>query len=245
MEKALVYSTIPPSKGDKRAAAIIAAAGSFTRMGGIQKQLVLLDGIPVIAHTIKAFQEAENIREIVIVARAEDFTEFVNICRQFSFEKVSTVVSGGDTRQQSVFNGIDCVQDSTKYFAIHDGARPLVTSRTIDRVVEEAWKYGAAIAAVPCKDTVKQCDDSGFVAGTPDRKSLWIAQTPQVFERELYLKAAKAAAQNGEDFTDDSQLVERAGVKVSLVESEYENIKITTPGDIAVAQSIFEHRKKS
>ncbi|HHV50981.1 MAG TPA: 2-C-methyl-D-erythritol 4-phosphate cytidylyltransferase [Clostridiales bacterium] len=245
MDKVLVYSVTPPLSGDKRAAAIIAAAGSFTRMEGIQKQLVLLDGTPAIAHTIKAFQEAENIREIVVVARTQDFSEIINICRQYTFDKVSTVVSGGGTRQQSVFNGINCAQADTKFFAIHDGARPLVTSRTIDRVVESAWNTGAAIAAVPCKDTVKMSDNSGFVAGTPDRKNLWIAQTPQVFERELYLRAAKAAAQNGEDFTDDSQLVERLGVNVCLVESEYENIKITTPGDIAVAHSIIEFRKKS
>jgi 2-C-methyl-D-erythritol 4-phosphate cytidylyltransferase len=243
MGKTLVYNISSPDDNDKRAAAIIAAAGNFTRMGGIPKQMVLLDNMPVIAHTIKSFQQAKHIREIVVVTRPDDVNQMMDICRKYSLNKVSTIVVGGSTRQRSVFNGINCTQGKTSFFAIHDGARPLIKPETIDKVVEYAWTYNAAVAAVHCKDTIKKADENGFVRDTPKRQFLWSAQTPQVFERELYLKAIESAISDGDDYTDDSQLIERLGHKVYLVESDYENIKITTPSDIAVAQAILEYRK--
>ena len=244
MKKVLLYSVPPPADGDKRAAAIIAAAGDYTRMNGINKQFALLDGVPVIAHAVKAFQQADSIREIVIAAKREDIPRIADICREYGFSKVSAIAEGGRTRQQSVLNGIRCVQADTRYFAVHDGARPLVKPELIDKVVRHAWEYGAAVAAAKCKDTVKKADTAGFVEETPDRRSLWIAQTPQVFESGLYIRAAESAEAAREVFTDDSQLIERLGHRVFLVEGDYENIKITTPEDILVAECIIKSRKE-
>jgi 2-C-methyl-D-erythritol 4-phosphate cytidylyltransferase len=242
MDSIKVFDIPPRMKDDRRAAGVIVAAGSFTRMGGVAKQTALLGDMPVIAHSIKAFQDSENIREIVVVSRPDDMSRFMQICIEYGFDKVRAIVAGGDTRQQSVFNGIGVVKGGAAYFAIHDGARPLIKPETIDRVIEEGWKYGAATAAVPTKNTIKVSDKDGFVVSTPDRRFLWSIQTPQVFKADLYLKAMENASVNGCDFTDDCQLVEQLGSKVYLVNSEYDNIKITTPEDIAVAGCLLEHR---
>lgn len=241
MEWCRVYTISPPEPQDCRAAAVIVAAGHFTRMGGIAKQMIPLCGKPVIAHTIAAFQQARHIREIVLVARKQDVAAFETICREYGFDKVSTVVTGGNTRQESVFRGIEHTH-SAAYYAIHDGARPLITPETIDAVVESAWQYQAATVAVRVKDTMKLADDRGFVQETPPRDRLWSVQTPQVFEQQLYCQAAQAASKKGYSFTDDCQLAESLGHRVYLVEGDYTNLKITTPEDIAIAEGILTER---
>lgn len=242
MEPIMVYEVPNPDCTGRCVAAIIVAAGSFSRMGGTHKQLLQLGEMPIIAHTVKAFQEANNIHKIAIVARQEDMSAFADICRKYMFDKVCAVVCGGSTRQQSVSNGVNVMGENADYYALHDGARPLIKPKTIDTVVEFSWKYGGAAAAVPVKDTIKTSDDSGFILNTPDRSHLWSVQTPQVFERKIFKQALKNASVNGYDFTDDCQLVEAIGHKVYLVKSEYDNIKITTPEDIILAQRILDFR---
>ena len=155
-----------------------------------------------------------------------------------------TVVKGGATRQQSVRAGVEALPAECSYIAIHDGARPLVTGEVFSRCLESARLHGAAAAAVPVKDTIKQAGPGGRVAGTPDRSCLWAVQTPQIFRRGLYRQAAEQAAEHGLDFTDDCQLVERLGCPVRLWEADYANIKITTPEDVAFAEGILRQRKE-
>lgn len=242
MEPVRVFHVSRQTCKGRRVAAVLVAAGSFTRMGGTHKQLLCLSGLPVIAHTIRAFQQSEHICEIVLVSRAEDIPRFSEICRKQQFDKVSMIVCGGESRQQSVSNGVHAVGESADYFAVHDGARPLIRPGAIDRVIAYAWEYGAATAAVPVKDTVKVADDDGFIVNTPERSRLWNVQTPQVFERNLFMKALEQASVNGYDFTDDCQLVEMLGHKIYLVKTDYDNIKLTTPEDIIMAQGILKAR---
>ena len=192
---------------------MVAAAGSSTRMG-VPKQFLPLGGMPVIARTLLALDAAQLVDEIVLVAREEDML-------------------------QSVARGIAAAKKGTAFFAVHDGARPLVRPETVDRVIEAAFACGAATAAVRVKDTVKISDEKGFITATPDRRFLWNVQTPQVFERRLYLTALARAQAEGEDYTDDCQLVEHTGHPVRLVEADYGNIKITTPEDVAFAEGLL------
>ena len=221
--------------------AVVVAAGGSTRMG-VPKQLIPLRGVPVIARTLLALDAAELVDEIVLVARQEDMLPFYTLCKQYGVRKVTAIVPGAATRQQSVAAGVAAARSGAAYFAIHDGARPLIRPSTADWVIEEAFACGAAAAAVPVKDTVKEADENGFIAGTPDRSRLWNVQTPQVFEADLYRRAMEQAAALGEDFTDDCQLVERMGCPVRLCRADYANIKITTPEDVAFAEAILRER---
>lgn len=218
--------------------AVVAAAGSSTRMG-VPKQFLPLGGIPVIARTLLALDAAQLVDEIVLVAREEDMLQLYDICKTFEIAKASSILKGGATRQQSVARGIAAAKKGTAFFAVHDGARPLVRPETVDRVIEAAFACGAATAAVRVKDTVKISDEKGFITATPDRRFLWNVQTPQVFERRLYLTALARAQAEGEDYTDDCQLVEHTGHPVRLVEADYGNIKITTPEDVAFAEGLL------
>lgn len=215
--------------------AIIVAAGNSTRMGS-NKQLLTLGDRPVIAHTLLAFERCESIDEIVLVTRAEDVETLRTIAEENGITKLTAVVSGGAERQDSVANGVAACDGRAAYFAIHDGARPLITPETIVSVIEAARKDGAAAAAVRVKDTVKVADVHGFIVDTPDRATLWNVQTPQIFEKALYLDALEKARQSGLAVTDDCRLAEAAGYPVKLVEGSYANIKITTPEDIRIAE---------
>lgn len=215
--------------------AVIVAAGNSTRMG-TNKQLLMLGDRPVIAHTLAAFQRASVIDEIVLVTRAEDEGILRDIAAQYGITKLTAVVSGGAERQESVANGVAACRADAAYFAIHDGARPLITPELIAAVVEAAGRDGAAAAAVRVKDTIKVADERGFIVDTPDRATLWSVQTPQVFERALYLDALARARESGLRVTDDCRLAEAAGYAVRLVEGSYANLKITTPEDIPMAE---------
>jgi len=236
---------IESSKNERllpKVTAIVVAAGRSERMGsGASKQFIPLCGIPLFARTLSAFEASSHISEVVIVARAEDIVSVADIVKEFGFDKVIRVVRGGQTRQQSAAMGFEAA-GKTDYIAIHDGARPLVTPGCIDRVVDAAFEFKAAAAAVKLRDTVKQADEDGNVVATPDRSFLWAVQTPQVFEAELYRSALEMAKSAGEDYTDDCQLIETAGGIVRLVESEYTNIKITTPDDVIIAEAILRAR---
>ena len=219
--------------------AIIVAAGQSRRMGGdTSKQFILIDGVPVIVRTLKAFEIAERIREVVIAARQEDIPQMYALIQDYEITKVKQIITGGETRQESVFRAIAQVDENADFLAIHDGARPLIRPQEIDLAVSAAVEHGAAALGVPVKDTVKQVDADGKIVDTPERSTLWAVQTPQVFSRALYLpaeQAGEAAAQ----LTDDCQLIERTGAPVYLVRGAYANLKITTPEDVFAAEGIL------
>ena len=221
--------------------AVVVAAGNSTRMGGVNKQFLLIDGVPVLIRSLLAFAECDYINEIVISAREEDIPKMYSMIREYRVLKVKEIVKGGETRQQSVFNAIRVSSPFSEYFAIHDGARPLVSEKEIADTVLTAFETKAAATAVKVKDTVKIADENGVIISTPDRSKLWAVQTPQVFERRLYLSAIDAV-KDSENFTDDCKLIEEYGAQVRLVEGSYDNIKITTPGDITLAEAITRRR---
>ena len=221
----------------QRCGAVIVAAGSASRMKGIDKIMTDLGGMPVIARTVKAFQDCDCISEVVIVTREDLIPAVTAAC--LGMEKVTAVVAGGDSRQESVNNGLNALSDKVKLAAIQDGARPFATWQMIDRVVRAANTYGAAAPAIPVKDTIKVVN-GGVVTGTPERKTLNAVQTPQVFDKDLLRAALKKAKEDGAEVTDDCSAVERMGMSVKIVEGDERNIKITTPMDLKIAMLILE-----
>ncbi len=225
--------------------AIIAAAGLSERFGGsVTKQMTELCGLPVLVHTIKAYEEADCIHEIIIVARHDEIPFWERTCRDFDFKKVVKIVPGGHTRQESVLKGLDEVSDKSKFVAIADGARCLITPFQIKDVCRAAYKYKAATAAHRTTDTVKIADDKGFIEKTTDRNTVWLAQTPQVFKTKLYRAAAYNALKEGFKATDDNSLVEFIGHPIRLVECDALNIKITTQEDMIVAEGVLRKREE-
>ena len=216
--------------------AVIVCAGNSSRMGGVNKQFLNIKGIPVVARSISAFERSPLIDEIIIVAREEDKDEIQNIIGKYTLTKVKKIVSGGDTRQHSVLNGVFACSDCSDFVTIHDGARPLVDADTIERTVKVAFSVGAAAAGVKVKDTVKAVDENDYITDTPNRLYLRLVQTPQVFSRQLYLDAVKCA-EKGVEYTDDCMIIESYGHSVKIVDGSYKNIKITTPEDIITAES--------
>lgn len=221
----------------RRCGAVIVAGGNASRMGGIDKVMAQLGEKSVIWHTVKAFQDCDAISEIVIVTREDLITPIGGACREFS--KVRAVVVGGDTRQASVRNGLNALSGKTALAAIHDGARPLVSWQLIDRVVRAAHTYGAAVPAIPVKDTIKVVQ-GGMVSGTPDRKNLVAVQTPQVFDVDLLRAAHKRVEKDAVAVTDDASAVEYLGMSVKVVEGDEGNMKITTPLDLEIARRLLE-----
>ena len=224
----------------KYCGAIIVAAGKASRMGGIDKVMAPLGGEPMIVKTVRAFQECDAIREIVVVTREDLIVPIMDVCHGFS--KLRAVVAGGDTRQKSVEMGFGALSRKVKLVAVQDGARPLVTWQVIDRVVRAADAYGAAAPAVPVKDTVKVVV-GGIVKNTPDRQTLQAVQTPQVFDFSLLRAALKKAAQDDAEVTDDCSAVERMGMSVNIVPGDELNLKVTTPMDLRIAELLLEESK--
>ena len=223
--------------------AVVVAAGRGERMGAeVSKQLLPLCGVPIIARALSAFEGCVTVDEVVVVTRPEDLVLVADIVREYGFSKVVRIVHGGGTRQLSVKLGFEAVNEKAAFIAVHDGARPLVTPECIDRVVLRAFEKKAVTAAVRLKDTVKLADENGVVVSTPERSKLWIVQTPQVFEKDLYRAAFERAEAEGRSFTDDCQLIEHLGKSVQLVEGEYTNIKITTADDLPIAETILRAR---
>ncbi len=220
--------------------AVIVAAGTASRMGGIDKVMSKLRGEPMIVHTARAFQNCDAIKEIVIVTRADLLEKIADLCVGFS--KVKAVVIGGADRPESVRNGLDALSDKVRLVAVQDGARPLVTIDLIDRTVRAAHSYGAAAPGVPVKDTVKLVQ-GGVVQTTPDRNNLRAIQTPQVFDLDLLSAALKKAKKDKASITDDCSAVERLGMSVRIVEGDERNIKITTPIDLEIAEKLLEERQ--
>lgn len=225
--------------------AIIAAAGLSERFGGdVTKQMTTLCGVPLLIHTLRAYEAADCIHEIIIVAKANEIAAWDKLCAQHGISKVSAIIQGGYTRQESVLRGFEAVNKAAKFVAIADGARCLTTSDQINTVCRSAYKYKAATAAHRATDTVKIADKKGFIGSTTDRDSVWLAQTPQVFKAKLYRAAAYTALKKGFTATDDNSLVERTGHPIRLVECGAQNIKITTREDLAIAEGVLNDREK-
>ncbi|HWJ03833.1 MAG TPA: 2-C-methyl-D-erythritol 4-phosphate cytidylyltransferase [Verrucomicrobiae bacterium] len=228
-----------------KVAAIIPAAGQGKRMGyDTNKQLLIIENRPVLAHTLDTFQHCTQIDDIIVVA-APDEIDIVRaeIVELYGFSKVSKVVAGGAQRQDSVRAGLAALDDSIEWVVVHDGARPLLLHSDLVRIIEEAFRLGSVIAAVKVKDTIKQVDEAGRVVATPIRESLRAIQTPQVFRKDTLLKAHYAAVAEGFPGTDDASLLERIGEPVICVEGNYENIKITTREDLILAARILQGRE--
>ena len=225
--------------------AVIVAAGGSVRMGiADSKQFIPLLSRSAIEYTLKAFQKCHLIKEIVIVCREQDNDRINKIIELNGFDKVSKLVKGGDSRADSVRNGIGACSENAKYYAIHDGARPLITVEEIERVVEAAFDTGAATLGTSVKDTIKVVDGFNNIESTPIRSQLRAVQTPQVFERDLYRFALENAGDNLINFTDDCSLIENMGGEVLVVKGNEENIKLTTPIDIVIAESILKSRQQ-
>lgn len=220
--------------------AVIVAAGSASRMGGIDKVMAPLGGEPMILRTVRAFEDCVTVKEIVIVTREDLMGPIAELCSGFT--KIRSVVQGGSSRQESVKLGLLALSKEVRLAAVHDGARPLVSGELIDKVIRAAHSYGAAAPAIPMKDTIKVFE-GGFIAATPDRSTLRAVQTPQVMDRDLLLGALEKAEQDGIALTDDCSAVEHIGMRVRLVEGEERNLKVTTPLDLKIAELLLEEKK--
>ena len=217
--------------------AIILGAGNGTRMKSEKSKLLLEIGSKtVIERSVEAFLSVSDIDEIIVVARERDVEIYSELLTD---ERISFVI-GGATRQQSVKNAVETVDDAP-LIVIHAGARPLIKCADIEKTIRAAEEFSAAAVGVYVKDTIKIVDKQGFVESTPDRSTLFAVQTPQIFDFDLYKSAMQKADEQGLDFTDDCQLVELCGGKVKMVEGSYSNIKITTPDDIALAENLLKN----
>lgn len=222
--------------------AIVAAAGSSSRMGGENKLMLPIDGIPVLAWTMQALNAAELVDEIIVAAREEDLISVGDLCKIYGISKPVKIVRGGESRLESVYlASLECREDA-EFLAVHDGARPLATAELIDRTIALAHRTNAAAPAVPVKDTIKIVRD-GKVVSTPLREELRAVQTPQVFDAALLKAALENARMCGEEVTDDCSAVEKLGKEIYLTEGSYENIKVTTPGDLILAAELLHQQE--
>lgn len=221
--------------------AIIVCGGSSSRMNGVNKLLLPLGNTNVAGRSMFAFEQCPEVGDIVVVCRERDRKELENTAEKLGIAKLRGFAEGGGTRQESVFSGLKKISPETSLIAVHDGARPLVKPEQIVRTARDAEVFGAAVLGVPVKDTIKVVND-GLITDTPYRPSLYITQTPQIFKRRIYFEAVDFALEHGLDFTDDCQLAEAIGVKVCMTEGGYENIKITTPEDIKIANLLLEEQ---
>ena len=214
-------------------------------MGGIKKPYLDLVGRPILAHSLVVFQQCPLVDEIVVVVASGDEQECIrSVIEPYGIEKVQRVIAGGETRQESVFNGLQNLVSDTDMVIVHDCARPFITEDMIRDTLEAASKWGAATVAVPVKDTIKEADDEGFVTKTLNRHRLWTIQTPQTFRYDLLLQAHLYAHRNNIHVTDDASLIEELGNhRVKLVMGASENMKVTTSGDLAIAEAIMELRR--
>ncbi len=211
-------------------------------MEGTNKQLAKIANIPVFVMSALQFQKSERVSEIIIAAPSDEVSRYEKMARNYGVTKLKTAVSGGATRAVSVKNALAAVSEELKYVAVHDGARPLITTDEIDRVLADAVKYNAAIAAAAATDTVKIVGSNGFIESTPDRKKLYYAQTPQAFSKALYEKCIEKLGAGIDNATDDSSVFEMCGEYVKITEIKCNNMKITRPEDLSAAAAIYEGR---
>ncbi len=222
--------------------AIIVAAGSGTRFGSdVPKQFHEILGKPLLIHTLERFEFCPAVDRIVLVLSAQEIGNFRNIHEKFNLKKLSAIVSGGETRAASVLNGLNSIaSESAEIVAVHDGARPLVTAREITETIEKARETGAACLVATVTDTIKEVAD-GKIVGTIDRTKLRRALTPQCFRYEILKRAFAAENDVGETVTDECLLVEKLGYEISAIEGSAKNVKVTTPEDFILAESLLRH----
>ena len=224
--------------------AVVLAAGSAQRMG-FDKMTVMLDGIPVLIRAISAFERSPLIREVVVVTREDRLAEIADLCRQYQLNKVTSVVSGGKTRTESALAGVMALKQDCALTAIHDGARPFVSEELIARAVERASIQYAAVPVIKSTDTLREIDDKGTLKASLDREHVVRIQTPQIFLTDLVKGALTDAVKREISFTDDATAVERLGVAIQGVPGDEENIKLTTPQDLDVAEAILKRRREA
>lgn len=218
---------------------IIPAAGQGKRMGiGINKQFIKLHDKPILIHTVEKFMNIDWIKEIVVVAHPDEIIIVESMFSEYGLS-IKAIVPGGLERQDSIYNGLSMLE--TEYVMVHDGARPFIKEKQLHMLWEVVQKNGAAVLGVPVKETIKVVDEQGLIISTPSRKSLWSIQTPQAFLLSTLKVAYEQAYQDHFLGTDDSSLVERMQIEIQVVEGDYQNIKITTPEDLIVANTILEH----
>jgi len=220
---------------------VIAAAGIGSRMGSTtNKQYLLLNSRPVLTYSLDVFEEFKPVDEIIIVANSRE-TEYCEkeIVQKYGYKKISKVIAGGKERQDSVWTGLKHLGEATDFVAVHDGARPILTSELLKRVFEAAREWGAAVPGIPVRDTLKIMDKNGFVKHTLDRSSIMAIQTPQIFDYDKLRRAYKKAYEKGFTGTDDASVFENHSGGVKIVSGDYKNIKITTPEDLIIAQGLL------
>ena len=235
LEYKLQFSTVKENVGEFPV--VIVAAGSSLRMQGVSKQFTSLCGVPTIVHTLLAFQNSPKISKIILVTKSDFINEVQLLANKYMISKLTDIVEGGATRQESVNCGLNCLIDE-RFVLIHDGARPLVSGDVISRVCDALNDADGVICAVKVKDTIKKVDDNGTVLETIPREALYSVQTPQGVNLEKYRQAVSLV--DVSLFTDDASILEAAGYKVKIVEGDYKNIKITTPDDIGIAEYYLE-----
>lgn len=224
---------------------IIAAAGMSNRMGSkINKQFIWIEGKPILAHTIEKFEKCRYIDEIIIVSKEEEI-EYCRkeIVKKYKFKKVSNIIRGGKERQDSVYNGILALNEKTDIVLTHDGARPFIEIENIEDGIKGVLEFGACVIGVPVTDTIKVVGEDNTVKNKPDRSTIWAAQTPQCFLKDILIEGYEKSIKDRYFATDDSSIVENAGNKVKMIMGNYKNIKITTPEDIIIAESLFKDRE--
>ena len=218
--------------------AVILAAGSSTRMG-TDKSVLTLDGIPVIIRAVQAFETHDLVDEIIVVTKEESVPMIADLCAQYALKKVRRVMAGGATRAESSLIGVTAVDKKAEYIAIHDGARPLITQKVITDALYAARDYHAAVPVIPSTDTLRMVEN-GFIGGDVDRDSVIRIQTPQIFDADLIKGALTYAVDKNVTVTDDSSAVRLTGFKIKTVEGDVNNIKLTTPEDVPVAEAILK-----
>ena len=221
---------------------IVAAAGMSNRMGNkINKQFIDIDNKPILVHTLNKFEQCRLIDEIILISKEEE-VEYTRkeIVKKYGFKKVRKIIKGGKERQDSIYNGLLALDEKCDIVLTHDGARPFVREKNIKEGIKGVIEYGACLIGVPVKDTIKVMDEEANIHHTPNRSLLWAAQTPQCFWRELIQAGYEHAIDEGIVGTDDSSLVEKIGHKVKMIMGNYDNIKITTPEDLIIAESLLE-----
>ena len=231
------------SRGAK-CSAVIVAAGKATRMEGTDKVMADLCGEPMIVHTIRAFQQSQDVTEIILVTREDLLEPISHLCVEKQLTKVKKICKGGESRAESVQLGLDQVGKDCDLVAVHDGARPLVTDRIIHDAIRKAEKIGAAAPAIPVKDTIKEVH-GGVIDSTPDRSALYAVQTPQVFKTDLYRAALESAIAAKKPLTDDCSAAEAYGIRVLITQGGDENLKVTTPTDLLFAEALMKARQQA
>ncbi len=212
-------------------------------MGGVNKQLAKIGDTPVFVMSALKFERSEKVDEIIIAAPSDEAERYEKLARNFGVTKLKAVTAGGETRMLSVKNALKLISPRTDFIAVHDGARPLITTEDIDRVISDAERYDAAIAAAPAADTIKVVGSNGFIEETVPRKKTYCAQTPQIFRKELYKECLEKLGSRAANVTDDSSILEMCGKYVKITETESCNMKITRPDDLEMANAVFMNRK--